>query len=488
MFEHLVSQHHQNFEDNKKWRFKFYASFFLLGVFIFTSLWININSGPKSSAQTNLTISSQKAKVFALNKSSESKFVLNSPKVSVFDFAIEVEETSNLQKLVFDLEGFSDLSMLDDLILYKDKTQISSDVQLQDQRLVFNFSDYSLAKGTNYFHLSLANIDQALLGQKAKFILTDQDNLQLSLDNQSVEVIGNFPISSAGLLVIDQAQLFSYNNLNAKTFSIASGVYSQLADFSLSTQGEAVALQKISFDFTGHQELTDFYLASHGKIIASTKASDLIEFILKEDALVKINEDLNLELWASLSAGQYQLNLKNIQAKGFVSGKQISLAQNLVLSEVKVLDNLIVLENQTNNQSLSEGWNTLFDLNLKSQASAEKTKIHKLAWEIKNLGANLEKVELWSGSDFLASAKIVNDQAVFVFWNQDLILDQNLDLQLIAKVKFLADDAQVQVRFLNDQKAISEDNSANNFLWSLDGILYNSYLMPGLPLAPVILN
>lgn len=487
MFEHLVSKHHQDFVDNQKGRLKFYASFFLLAVFIFTSLMISVNAGPKTAAQSNNPVYHQKLKVSSYDSGASAQFVVNSPHVSIFDFILEADSKLDLETLSFDLTDISDRSWLQDLILYQDQTQLSSAAEIIGQQLVFRFTDYPLAKGKNYFHLSLPKVDASLLGQKARLFFSTADNIKVLDQGKKVPVVGDFPVSSADFVVLDQGQIFAYNNLTQTNISLPAESYSKLADFNLSTQGETVALQNLTLRLENHEQTADFYLASQGKVLATISAEQDLQFILKDAVLLKANEDLNLEVWSNLTSGQYQMYLEQATVKGFISGKNFSLNQHLLLANLSVLDHLLKIDNKTTNQSLAENWNTLFDLYLES-LPGESVKIHKLSWSVKSFSAQADVIELWSKDKFLASAQVVNDQVSFLFWNEDLVIDQSLDLQLIAKVKLLGDDAQMHINFLSDQNLISDDNSHNNFLWSVDGILHNSYAMLGLPLTPVILD
>lgn len=490
MFEHLVSPQHKDFMTKRSRPFKLYASFLLLALFIFTSTWLSVNQGPKSSAQSSVELGiMDRVKIFATNETGETQFVLRSPNISVFSFVLDNPyENLLLKRLNFSIDGVIDEQFLNNLVLYQDQVQINAKVELINKELVFILEDYPLAAGQNYFHLGLNGLADGLLGQKTKLFLRDIDSIDLAYQGKKVLPLGSFPISSSDVLILDQAKILSYNNLSEINFIAPADVYTKLADFSLSTQGETVDLKTIKLFLHNNEQLTDFYLASRGQILTRISAISELNFSLPSGVLIKADEDLPLELWATMGVGAYEINFDFASAKGFVSGKQVDLTTDFSLAKAKVIPSVLTVKSESQRKNLTASWNTVAELQL-SNVGKQTIYLHKLAWEISAQDSQVETLELWSHDKLLASSQLVDGKVVFTFWgDESLELSQDLSLQLIAKVKILGDEPRLMANFLTDDQNMQEENGDNYLLWSVADQLYNSYLLPGLPLTPVILE
>ncbi len=489
MFEHLVSPQHKDFISQKPQRVKLYASLLLLSLFVFTSAWLGVNQGPKSSAQSQDISQFDRVKVFTANELGNSQFVLRSPSVAMFDFVLDSPyENISLNRLVFSSEGTMDEDFLSKLVLYQNQAQINASVQVINKQLIFTLDDYPLSAGKNYFHLKADALEDDLLGQKTKIFFQDIDSLDLSYQGKKVLPLGTFPVSSTDVLIVEKAQILPYNNLLKNNFVVSSGVSTKIADLSLSSQGETVDLQKINFIFSQNEKPVDFYLASKGQVLSRITGTSELDFDLPAGVLIKANEDLALELWATLETGEYAVTLNFISGKGFISGEQISLTEDITLSRLNVLPSVLSIQSQAQRHVLTDSWNTLADLKF-TNLGEQDIKLHKLAWEIKAQDIQVENFELWSQDKFLASSKVVNDQIIFTFWGgTSLLVTDELNVQLIAKTTKTGPDSRLTANFLTDNINIQPENVQNNFLWSVDDQLYNSYLLPGLPLTPAILE
>lgn len=489
MFEHLVSQHHKDFISQKPQRVKLYASLLLLSIFVFTSAWLSVNQGPKSSAQSQDIGQFDRVKVFTANEPGNSQFVLRSPSVAMFDFVLESPyENVTLNRLVFSSEGTMDENFLSKLVLYQNQAQISASAQVINKKLIFTLDSYPLSAGKNYFHLNADALEDDLLGQKTKIFFQDIDSLDLSYQGKKVVPLGSFPVSSTDVLIVEKAQILPYNNLLKNNFVVSAGVSTKIADFSLSSQGETVDLQKINFIFSQNEKPVDFYLASKGQVLSRVTATSELDFSLPAGVLIKANEDLPLELWATMEPGEHTVTLNFISGKGFVSGEQINFTEDITLSRLNVLPSILSIQSQAQRRVITDSWNTIAELKF-ANLGGQDIKLHKLAWQINAQDIQVESFELWSQDKFLASSKIVNDQIIFTFWGDaSLLLAEDLNVQLIAKIAKTGSDARLTANFLTDHINIQPENVQNNFLWSVEDKLYNSYLLPGLPLTPVILE
>ncbi len=494
MFEHLVSPQHQDFFSKKSGRIKFYSSSLLLALFIFASTYLSINQGPKTKAQNIDNLATDRVRLYSSDSDLvSSEFVLSSEDISVFSFVLDSPyENVSLASLYFEADGFLDENLLANLSLYHNQAQVNADAKILNKNLVFSFEDYILSKGKNYFRLTFAGQAEDLLNKKINFSLRDIDSVNLSINGKEILTSANFPVQGSDIVLLEQANLLAYNNLNTSEFIVPAGTYTKIADFSLSANGEAVDLRMLNFQVLGENISVenDFYLSSGGKILASSSLNEVQElsFQLASPILIKANQDLDLELWSSLELGNYEIKLDLVGASGFVSGKLIHLTQDLDLAKIKVLPTVLSVTSDSNRKSLSEGWNTIVDLKI-SNLGDQAAKLHKLTWDLDLRDLTVDALELWSGEKLLATAKIENSRAFFSFWQKNALdINTDISLELLAKVRFEGEDPQLGANLLFDKQSLQVDNTENFFLWSSSEKLYNSYSLVGLPLAPVVLE
>ena len=494
MFEHLVSPQHQDFFSKKSGRIKFYSSSLLLALFIFASTYLSINQGPKSSAHNIDNLATDRVRVYSSDSDLvSSEFVLSSEAISVFSFVLDSPyENVSLASLYLEADGLLDENLSANLSLYHNQAQVNADAKILNKNLVFLFDDYILSKGKNYFRLTFSGQAEDLLNKKINFSLRDINSVNLSLNGKEILASANFPVQGSDIVLLEQANLLAYNNLNAPEFIVPAETYAKMADFSLSAHGEAVDLRMLNFQVLGENTSVEneFYLSSGGNILASASINEdkNLSFQLASPILIKANQDLDLELWSSLAIGDYEIKLDLVGATGFVSGKLINLTQDLDLAKIKVLPTTLSLSSENTRLRLSEGWNTVAELKV-ANLGEQSAKLHKLTWDLAAHDLSIENLELWSDKKMIASAPFENGRVFFSFWDTNsLDLNKDISVQLLAKVKFEGENPQLGANFLFDKQDMQADNTENFFLWSSSEKLYNSYLLAGLPLAPVLLE
>ena len=493
MFEHLFSQHH-DLRKPKKFRIKFYGNLLLLAGLILL-YFLNWQQGPSSLASNN-EIDSIKATVLNSTINGVNKLAVQTQQAVVFDFVIKTNtEDIFLHELRVNIAGIEDQDILSDLSLYHGNTQLSQITNITDNQLYFDLDDYILEKGENYFYLSLNNINKDLVDKNATFRLSKATDVLLFYKSTLFSPDGNFPIDGRSLSVINTGQLLTYNNLSQAHFLVPSDQLNKLADFSLSSIGEALGLQKLSFTYQITEEIDDsnliFYIKSGSETIAKATAKDgELKFNFDRPVVIKNDQDISLQLWGSLSkAGNYSFYLQQVAGKGFVSGQEVELERNLFLSQALVVDALPKFYQSNQASALSDGWNNIFNTSIIATGD-QAVEIYKLSWLIENFAVDLEEIELWINDQLYPADLMLKDNILTAtFWQNPILLsDTKIDLAILAKIKNLADDTRSQVNFLTDQQIMSEDNSQNNLLWAASNVMHNSYLLPGLPLAPVILS
>ena len=488
MFEHLVSHHH-NLAHAKKTRVKFYGTLLALSAFILLSAF-NISRGSISKASD--PINDVVVTIFN-NPSSDIYQIANkTQQVVVFDFIVKTNvDKVMLNELNISAQGIDDLAILDGIILYHSQTQLG-EIDVVDGNLRIKLGNYKLDKGNNYFYLSWPRANNGISEDTFDFSLEQATSAIVSYQGSLFTPAGDFPINSQTLQIIERGQFSAYNNLPKDNFLAVAKEYSLLADFSLTSNGESASIEKVLvYHDSSIADKQHFYLWQGQEIIADAWSSDdgQLIFELNKTTVVKPDHDLSLQLRASLNLGEYDFILADVWAKGFVSGKQFTLSNSSFLSNILVIDNILQFSDQSIVQQLNNGWQTLFKTHIDSLGDA-RLLLYKLSWSIDDFAVELEDLELWI-NDQLYDVNLTQsaNKIVATFWQEDLKINkEGIDLVLLAKINKLDSDARLQVNLLTDQQIIAEDNSQNNLLWSINGQMYNSHLLPGLPLAPVILE
>lgn len=491
MFEHLVSQHHVLGKPKKK-RVRFYGSLLLLVGFILLSA-SNIGQGPQSAALDERdVIEGIRVDVYNQATKGTNQLTDQTPQAMVFDFIIRTNKKQiNLDALGITVNGLENLDLLRDIDLYHGDTQLGQVSKIIDNQLYFEINSYNLNQGTNNFYLTWDNIDNELLEKTIEFAIVEATDIFVSYQNIFFMPEGEFPISSKKLNIIDIGELSSYNNLVNNKFLAVADQNQKLADFSLATHGESMKLEEVSIAIEDALDAEgSFYLFSNKKVIAQSYIkNNNLNFKLTEPVVIKNNSDLPLQLQASLPIGEYKFSLVNAQGKGFVSGDTITLDNNLVLSEVVFLPSLAQFTSQSSAAKLGDAWNALSTINIANLGSVA-INIHKLSWSVEEFGIDVQNLELWINDQLYdTDLNIDDDKVTATFWKVPLLLDDtDLNIVLLGEADILSEQSRLQINLLTDKTAMSEDNSDNNLLWSVNSQMYNSYLLPGLPLTPVILE
>jgi hypothetical protein len=491
MFEHLVSQHHVSGRPKKN-KVNFYSSLLLLAGFVLLSV-LNIGQGSQSSAlEQGDVIKDVTVNVYTQTAKGINKLADQTQQVVVFDFYIESNKNDvALETIQIQTHGFDDPSSLALLDLYNNKTQLGEPSEIIDGQLRFRLDDYKLQKGKNYFYLSWPKINRGALAGDISFSIDGETDVVVSYDNAFFRPGGDFPVISKTLQIVDNGRLSSYNNLSRHSFLAVAEQQEKLADFALSTVGESIKLEEIVVAVeTSVASESQFSLVYDNKVIAKSYLSDQeLHFNLREPVVVKNDQDVSLRLYGNLPKGEYGFSLIDGRGKGFVSGDYISFSNSLSLSEVIALPGLPTFSAQSSTHKLDANWNTLSAIDI--QNSGEKIiNIHKLSWAIEDFGVDIENLELWINDQlYKADLEIVDGVLAVTFWDKPLLLDDaDLNIVLLGKVNILADQYRLQASLLTDKTIMSHSNSHNNILWSVDSEMHNSYLLPDLPLAPVILE
>ena len=491
MFEHLVSQHHVLGKPKKK-RVRFYGSLLLLAGFILLSA-SNIGQGPQSAALGERdVIKGVQVDVYNQAAKGTNQLTDQTPRAMVFDFIIKTNKKQiSLDALGITVNGLEDLDLLGDINLYHGDTQLGQVSKIVDNQLYFEINNYNLNQGKNNFYLSWDNINNELLEKTIEFAIVEATDIFVSYQNIFFMPDGEFPISSKKLNIIDTGELSSYNNLVNNKFLAVANQNQKLADFSLATMGESIKLEEISIAIEDALDAEgSFNLLNNKKVIAQSYIkNNNLSFKLIEPVIVKNNSDLSLQLQARLPIGEYKFSLVNAQGKGFVSGGTIVLDNNLALSEVVFLPSLAQFTSQSSITKLGDSWNALSTINVANLGLAA-INIHKLSWSVEEFGVDVQNLELWINDQLYdADLNIDDNKVTATFWQEPLLLgDADLDIVLLAKTKILSEDSRLQINLLTDKETMLEENSDNNLLWSINDQMNNSYLLPNLPLAPVILE
>ncbi len=486
MFEHLSPKVRQS-SGQKRVKLKVYSWFLLSALFIFASAW-GLTRGTGSNAQNNPQIT---AAVYTTDKYSDNQVVLDTPKLTVFDFVIKTNSSQIfLNQLNIQVSGVYNEEWLADLLLYNQGTQLGQITNLGDGQLHFDIGHYQLQNGENYFQLRLNHSDNLSLADAATFTINSAQDIILFYLDHPFTPEGVFPISSRKFSVIEQGQLLAYNNLVRTNFSVPIEKNELLADFSFSSQKETVTLKQVVINVESNNPLLseEFYLSYQGGIIAKAVSEDnQLSFSFTEPIIVRTDQDLNLSLWSNLtSEGEYSFKLAEVLGQGFISGKAISLNNELLLSKVKSLANMPYFTADKQSKLLSDGWNSLYQLKVINPAS-QALVIDKLTWQLDNFGVQITALELWVDNEpYQVNLTLNNNIVTADFTDQPLKVDSAKEVLLMVKVQNLADKTRLQANLLND--SVPDKEQGANLLWSIVDEQFNGYLLPNFPLAPAILS
>lgn len=481
MFEHLVSVHHVSNQKNrfsKRWRF--YLPMFILALvtFISASSW---SQGPASRAE-DLPTKISSVEVEVLDQVNP-EVLVQSLNNSLFSFVLKNEQITSLHSLAISAPALINQEIFqNNLSLYEANMQLGSWEWTADNKMLFNFDNYTLSPGEHYFQLRLNNLDNTLLNQTLVFGFEKAQDIVTTDGNSFFFAKGEFPLFKNSIKVLEHSQILSYNNLDKLKYLVAMDSNALVADFSLSSRGESFAINKIDLSVDQANEKDIFYLASDGEMLTKAQVIDGHLLFQADNLVLKADDDLNLQIWGKLTEkNNYQFSLNNILAKGFLSGTDIDYAAGIILSQIETREDILHLKTDLQQGVLTQNWNSVFKARLQHNDKFP-IYLHRLAWRVDNFANNIQEWSLWlNGQEYPAKFNFDKQLLVIDFAEQPLLVSSALELELLAKVNLLSDASRLQVALLPD-----DENSAN-FVWSIDQIKYNSYLLPDFPVSPVIL-
>lgn len=483
MFEHLVPSYHLELEQNrssKRWRF-YLVSFLLASLsFIFALSW---SKGSSSNAEI-LNPKNNQLKVAIVDQNTVDLLPQAINNV-LFSFVLQSEQATNLHSLAIKAPEIIKQDIFKDQVrLYEGQTQIGSWEWTEDDKMLFKLDNYSLSSGTHNFQLRAENLNDSLVGQTLVFGFQQAQDV-VSYDGHSFYFAqGDFPLFKASVKVLEHSQILVYNNLNKTKFLAPLNTNTLVADFVLSSQGESFAIRQVDFLASELDPADTFYLASHGQMLAKAEIQEDHLLFNLSDLVLKNDQDLKLQLWANLNNEvSYQFSLAQISAKGFLSGEEVNNQADLALSIVEPRIDVLRVKTDGQPSVLTDDWNSVFKMRLQV-AHSETASLHKLTFQVADFGLNILDWDLWiNGQAYAVKPDWQNQELIFDFGENGAPINQILEIELLAKVKILAEQPRLQVVLLGD-----EFTDSINLLWSIDQEKYNAYLLPDFPITPVILE
>lgn len=490
MFEHLGPAPEVKIK-RKASNFKLYLPLFLVALFVFL-LALSVGQGPSSFAypeevaQVKIAVNSQPKKI--INKASN---------FSIFDFVLDADrEGVSIYKLSIATEGLYDVGLLNDIKLFHEDVQLG-EVKTIDQlgNIYFELADYKLHSGQNLFSLYVPSAKSIDLDTKVAFSIKDRDDIYLMYQGHIFGPQGTFPLQGGLGVVVDKGSLVATNDYLIKDFLINSNLPQKIASFSLSAKDEIVDLYGISFHYQTANDidaLSEFVLIKDGVMLAQAKSDEdhNINFDLVNPQALKSGKKISYELHAlGLPNGQYDFYLKDVVAKGSISGLYLDDQEDLFLSHLDARDYFVEFSGNQLDTVLSTGWNKIYSLNIKARGM-DSFNLHKMTWQIASHNIDIGEAEiLLNDQPYIADILVKDDKIIVKTDGFDplLVTEQGIRLDLLLDVKTVKEKAKIEAIFLNDKELI-DDELEGNIIWSYDGEFMNSYKMPYFPLPVSILS
>ncbi len=472
MFEHLIPNIVQK-ESSRKTSLTFYIIALLIAVGIFISS-LGIDKGPLTSAYS---YTFNKAEVQVNSK--DNSMVPSVGNTSIFEFNILAKDNNTfLQKLKIYVQGLYKSTIFNDLKIYHNGVQLGYDAVFDNYGyLYFDLDNYSLSNGNNTFSFIIPSSD-VNIGDIIQFSFEDPFSIVLShgMDKSLFTPDATFPLKSGLISFVDKGSIYTYLD-NFYPFFLPSNISHKLVSFSLGSLTEAVDIYNLSITCETEEYLDAslFVLLNNGLAISQgyyNQKDGIIDFILDDILVLNNKEDISLQLHTSkLLKGKYSFVLNSINGIGFSSGSDINIDDKLFLGDIYVKDNFLIIEDNNKYTSLSEGWNTIKEISIKSVNDSIELK--KLSWFLESVATNLEDIEIYINNN-----KINN----FTFNNNILTINNSLDIdkegvviEILINVSEVENGSIVKLLF-------------DNILWFFDDNEYNEDMLPYLPLDPVILS
>ena len=489
MFDHLAPKH-KAYDIKKVTNYKVYISFLFVALIIFT-LSLNVNKGLQVGA-----FDEQIQAVSVIANTKDVSVVTTTPKVTVFNFTINTPvEGINLNQLNIYANGLYDPELLYDLKLYHHGVQLGNVEEVDEYgNIYFAIGEYPLLAGQNEFSLVLSVDDSIAQDDILQFSIEEASDIVLSYNTHPYTPDGEYPVLGGLVSFTDTGSVNAYNTLNlSNPYIIADKAY-RIGSFYLRNNYETVDLKNVIITYQAdHQpDLSEqvFVLLRDDKIIAQAdpvEGSNILEFEFVKSLVVKAGNRIKLQLYMSaLPEGEYSFFLDSVIGKGYVSGQDIELVDQLFLSEIRVVPYYLEFRNGNLDVALVDGWNKLYDMNLYAKG-VEEIKVTKLSWDLNYAKVDIVKAELWVDKKLHSTDLTITEDKIVADLEQSVLVDiDGTNVQLLIKTfgSFNAFST-LGAYLLTDTEEYSEDS---NIIWSVEDDINNSYLLPYLPLEPSILT
>jgi hypothetical protein len=491
MFEHL-GYTPETIKNQIKTKWRVYVGAFLVA-FIFLVVSLVFSRSPQTVAETSGQLTAR----IEVNNQAQ-LVVASSPQLSLFDFVIFANWPEvRLKRLRVYLNGLYEPEILQNLKLYHNGAQVGQLSKFDgDGYIYFETDNYQLSQGANLFSITLAGSEAEVSNKILQLSFEQPEDINLSYQSHLFMPEGNFPLRGGHISFVKKGNLAASNNLKDLTWPVLNQVPNPVAYFSLVGRAETIDVKKIILNYQSDQDLQgeSFALLYNNQLLATTEVLDKDEgiiFSLTQPLVLNKDRAAVLQVHSlGLPKGVFNFSLGGVEALGSLSGLSVNLDQPLALSQVESLSYYPEFSTGVLKKVLVEGWNELYDLQIKAEGEATLN-LDKLTWSIIARGADIITIEVWVNNK-LASLKsyfsnnklIINNDK-----NNPLIITENgLDIKILAKITNLTKGAIIQTRLLSDDQLKLDSNLDYNILWSKDKEVFNSYNLPYLPLVPSVLT
>ncbi|PLX25702.1 hypothetical protein C0580_01845 [Candidatus Parcubacteria bacterium] len=492
MFEHLghIPETTQG-KDMTQW--KKYLSFLFVSVFVFIFI-SSIASGPETSASQLVAGDYINVEMVAISDTSD--LVSQTPRASVFNFIVNSDtEGVYINNLKLHLDGVYEFSIFANLKLLYQGAQLGNISQVDDQgNVYFDLENAPLIKGQNIFNVVLSTDDEIKDGDILQFSVLSPNDISLSYKNHIFTPEGEFPINAGATSFSEKGLINAYNNFRAQRFLITEGVPNQIASFSLMNKKEMADIKSITVGYESKNDLSgkELVLLKDKNLISRAVVSDnKINFKIDSLLVLRTDKKLDLDLHSmGLPEGEYRFFLDQVEAIGHSSRQSTYLKESLKLANFDVVSEYPQFKVGDLDKNLTLGWNKIYEMEIKS-IGTDQIDFNKITWAL-----DLDKVEL-EDAEMVVDHKIYpvdlilnKDRVVAKFdWQKPLpVTKLGTKVALLVKVSSLEPNATILSYLINDEEPIENDDMTSNIIWSIGDDLYNSYLIPHLPLDPSVLG
>ena len=493
MFEHLGHIPETTLR-KRQGKAKAYIVFLLIAFVAFTFSF-SINRGPSSVAQE---YTNPVAKIVA--DDSQRSLAVDNPRFPVFSFIIRTNVAGvELNKFKIKIDGVYNKSLLSGLKLYNKGVQMGSVPDVDGQgNLYIDTDGYVLSAGDNLFSFILSTDQAAKVGDILQFSFQDSSSVVLFYQDHPFTPNGQWPVMGSLTSIVDRGSISAQNNMYDTEFLIIDDAPRLIADFTLANSGEMADLYSLTFAYKelGGAGLTNqkFLLLNNEEVVAYGQLDierGEILFKLKSPIVINNKNNTSFQMHVlSLPKGKVELYLQDIVAKGFFSGQELPLEEQVKLSEVDILDYYLEFAVGDLQTKLSNGWNELYNLNIKGSGS-DDIKLHKLSWTLTSDGTEIEEIELWVDDKQYMADLIVSKGNLIVKtdWADPLSISRSgTNLKLLVKTANSKRSSRLSAYLLTDEVEQLEGELNGNILWSVGEKFYNGYRLPYLPLEPSVLS